>query len=149
MIFSGYILNMLNAIFINYHQIRVGIIKPIFQHRQNTGYLWNITFIFDRCPRSSNIRTLQLFTQNQKFHSQRNSRNMMKSSNGKNFRITDPYTGHRSIPLTKASDLRLNKWSCKQPRRRWFETPSRSLWRHCNKWAIVVVLPKYRCAVES
>ena len=28
-------------------------------------------------------------------------------------------------------DLRLNK-PLKQSRRRWFETPSRSLWRHCN-----------------
>ena len=29
-------------------------------------------------------------------------------------------------------DLRLNKQLCKQPRSRWFETPSRSLWRHSN-----------------
>ena len=29
-------------------------------------------------------------------------------------------------------DLRLNKCLSKQSRRRWFETPSRSLWRHCN-----------------
>ena len=29
-------------------------------------------------------------------------------------------------------DLRLNKRLSKQSRRRWFETPSRSLWRHCN-----------------
>ena len=29
-------------------------------------------------------------------------------------------------------DLRLNKRWSKQSRRRWFETPSRSLWRHCN-----------------
>ena len=42
--------------------------------------------------------------------------------------------------LTKASDaehwclcvLRLNKRLSKQSRGRWFETPSRSLWRHCN-----------------
>ena len=46
---------------------------------------------------------------------------------------------HRWIPLTKASDselwyyLRLNKWLSKQSIRRWFETPSCSLWwRHCN-----------------
>ena len=50
---------------------------------------------------------------------------------------------HRSrwIPLTKACDtelrcfcfdLRLNKRLSKQSRRRWFEMPSRSLWRHCN-----------------
>ena len=29
-------------------------------------------------------------------------------------------------------DLSLNKRLSKQSRRRWFETPSRSLWRHCN-----------------
>ena len=29
-------------------------------------------------------------------------------------------------------DLRLNKWLSKQSRSRWFETRSRSLWRHCN-----------------
>ena len=29
-------------------------------------------------------------------------------------------------------DLRLNKRLSKQRRRRWFETPSRSFWRHCN-----------------
>ena len=29
-------------------------------------------------------------------------------------------------------DLRLNKRLSKQSRRRWFETPSRSLWRNCN-----------------
>ena len=30
-------------------------------------------------------------------------------------------------------DMRLNKLLGKQSRRRWFETPSRSLWRHCKK----------------
>ena len=29
-------------------------------------------------------------------------------------------------------DLRPNKRFSKQSRRRWFETPSRSVWRHCN-----------------
>ena len=29
-------------------------------------------------------------------------------------------------------DLHLKKRLSKQPRRWWFETPSRSLWRHCN-----------------
>ena len=32
-------------------------------------------------------------------------------------------------------DLRLNKRLSKPSRRRWFETSSRSLWRHCNVWA--------------
>ena len=51
---------------------------------------------------------------------------------------------HRSrwIPLTKASDTEgalmlslvyaLNKWLGKHSWDWWFETPSRSLWRHCN-----------------
>ena len=46
---------------------------------------------------------------------------------------------HQWIPLTKASDaelwcfsdLRLNKRLSKQSWGWWFETPSRSLWRHC------------------
>ena len=39
-------------------------------------------------------------------------------------------------PVTRSFDaffdLRLNKRLGKQSRRRWFEMPSRSLWRHCN-----------------
>ena len=39
----------------------------------------------------------------------------------------------RSLHYSDVSfDLRLNKRLSKQWRRRWFETPSRSLWRHCN-----------------
>ena len=69
---------------------------------------------------------------------------MMTTSNGNIFRVTGllcaAFTGHRWIPLTKASDaelwwffdLSLNKRLSKQSKRRWFETPSRSLWRHCN-----------------
>ena len=72
--------------------------------------------------------------------------NMMTSSNGNIFRVTGPlcgeFTGHWWISLTKASDvelwcfffyLRLNKWLSKQSRCRWFETPSRSFWRHSNE----------------
>ena len=75
---------------------------------------------------------------------------MMTSSNGNIFRVTgfcagnspvtagnSPVTGefpsHR--PVTRSFDdffdLRLNKRLSKQSRRRWFETPSLSLWRHC------------------
>ena len=54
------------------------------------------------------------------------------------FRVTDPlwgeFTGHR--PVTRSFDvffdLRLNKRLSKQSWSWWFETPSRSLWRHCN-----------------
>ena len=80
------------------------------------------------------------------------------SSNGNMFRVTgfcagnspatagnspatagnSPVTGDFSshIPVTRSFDvffdLRLNRQLSKQSRRRWFETPSRSLWRHCN-----------------
>ena len=69
---------------------------------------------------------------------------MMTSSNVYIFRVTGPLrgesTGHHWIPLTKPVtrsfdvffDLRLYKRLNKQSRRRWFETPSRSLRRHCN-----------------
>ena len=84
---------------------------------------------------------------------------MMTSSNGNIFRLTGPlcreFTGHRCIPLTKASDtelwclfdLRLNKRSSRQLRRRWFEMPLRSLWRHCivaynhRRASVIVILP--------
>ena len=68
---------------------------------------------------------------------------MIKSSNGNILHLTGPLwwksAGHRWIPLTKTSDaelfffdLRLNKRLSKQSRRRWFETPSHSLWLYCN-----------------
>ena len=48
-------------------------------------------------------------------------------------------------PVTRSFDVffdpRLNKRLCKQSKRRWFETPSRSLWRHCNviHWSLAQV----------
>ena len=66
-------------------------------------------------------------------------------------------TGHRWIPLTKASDaelwcfldLRLNKRLSKQPMLRWSKTPSRSLWRHCNEqWYLYNVLGILRWSLE-
>ena len=71
-------------------------------------------------------------------------RAIVTSSYGNIFRVTGPlcgeFTGHRWFPITKPVtrnfdvlfDLRLNKRLSKQSRRRWFETPSRSLWRDCN-----------------
>ena len=69
---------------------------------------------------------------------------MMTSSNGDIFRVTDPLCGNSPVtsefpsqrPVTWSFDiffdLRLNKRLSKQPWGWWFETPSRSLWRHCN-----------------
>ena len=76
---------------------------------------------------------------------------MMTSSNGNMFRVTGFCAGNSPVtagnspvtsefpshrPVTRSFDvffdLRLNKRLSKQSRRRWFETPSSSLWRHCN-----------------
>ena len=68
---------------------------------------------------------------------------MITSSNGNIFRVTGPlcgeFTGLRWIPRTKASDAELWRflWSAskrlsKQSWGWWFETQSRSLWRHCS-----------------
>ena len=69
---------------------------------------------------------------------------MMTSSNGNIFRVTDPLCGEftgpgefpAKRPVTRSFDvfidLRLNKRLSKQPWGWWFETPSWSLWRHCN-----------------
>ena len=58
--------------------------------------------------------------------------------------FSGPYEGNPPVtggfplsrPVTRSFDifidLRLNKRLSKQSRRRWFETPSRSLWHHCN-----------------
>ena len=68
----------------------------------------------------------------------------MTSSNGNIFHVTDPFEGNPPVtgafrsqsPVMRTFDvffdLRLNKRLSTQSRRRWFETPSRSLWRHCN-----------------
>ena len=71
---------------------------------------------------------------------------MMTSSNGNIFRVTGPLwgelIGYRWIsppqrPVTRNFDvffdLRLNKRLSKQSWGWWFETPSRPLWRHCNR----------------
>ena len=63
---------------------------------------------------------------------------MMMSPNGNIFRVTGPLCGEFTTqrPVTRSFDvffdLRLNKRLSKQPWGWWFETPSLSLWRHCN-----------------
>ena len=71
--------------------------------------------------------------------------NMMTSSNGNIFRVTGllcgEFTGPGEFPTQRPAtrsfdvffDLRLNKRLSKQPSGWWFETPSWSLWRQCNK----------------
>ena len=69
---------------------------------------------------------------------------IMKSSNRNIFHVTGPLCWDSQVtgefptqrPVTRSFDafldLRLNKRLSEQPRRRWFETPSSSLWCHCN-----------------
>ena len=75
----------------------------------------------------------------------------MTSSNENIFRVTGhlwgEFTGHRWIPLTKASDadldvsfdLRVNKPLSKQSWGWWFEVQLRSLRRHCNEGGVVLI----------
>ena len=72
------------------------------------------------------------------------SSHMMTSSNGNIFRVTGLCAGNSPVTsefpaqrsVTRSfdifSDLRLNKRLSKLSWGWWFETPSRSLWRHCN-----------------
>ena len=82
---------------------------------------------------------------------------MMTSSNGNIFSVNGPlsgeFTGDRWIHLKKASgaelwcffDLRQTQQFSKQSRRRWFQTPSRLLWRHCNgRRYICNVIPNWK-----
>ena len=79
---------------------------------------------------------------------------MMTSPKGNIFRVTGPlygeFNGQRWIPLTKEAgkgpetrmfdaffDLRLYKRLRIQSRRRWFETKSCLLWRHCNDTKLI------------
>ena len=61
---------------------------------------------------------------------------MTTSSNGNIFRFTGPLCGefNSQRPVTRSFDVfsAVNKRLSKQSWGRWFETPSRSLWRHCN-----------------
>ena len=54
--------------------------------------------------------------------------------------VTGEFPSQR--PVTRSFDvlfdLRLNKCLNKQSRCLWFETPSRSLWRHCNTFDVIV-----------
>ena len=75
----------------------------------------------------------------------------MTSSNANIFRVTGPLYGEfigpgefpAQRPVTWSFDvffdLRLNKRLSKQPWGWWFETPSWSLWRHCNGVVRLVV----------
>ena len=81
--------------------------------------------------------------------------NMMTSSNGSIFRVTGPLCGNSPVtgefpsqrPVTRIFDVffdRLNKRFSKQSWGWWFETPSHSLWHHCNGghwWQMRIMTP--------
>ena len=85
--------------------------------------------------------------------------NMMTSSNGNIFRVTGPLCGEfpTQRPVTRSFDvffdLRLNKRWSKQPRGWWFETLSRSLWRHRNAhcwiWLSGIVFMKFKLIIKQ
>ena len=81
---------------------------------------------------------------------------MMTSSNGNILRVTGLCVGNSLVtgefpsqrPVTWSFDvffdLLLNKRLCKQTRRRWLETSSRSLWRNCSaKWINKYLLGRF------
>ena len=67
---------------------------------------------------------------------------------GSLFRVTGPLWGKSTDDLQKQVtrsfdiffDLRLNRQLSKHSRRRWFETTSRSLWRHCNVFFLFLLI---------
>ena len=67
--------------------------------------------------------------------------------------VTGEFPSQR--PVTRSFDvsfdLRLNKQLSKPSRRRWFETPSRSLWRHCNEngWHLQTTFSKAFCCLMN
>ena len=81
---------------------------------------------------------------------------ILTSPNGNIFRVIGPLWGKHRSPvdsLTKASDvffdLCLNKRLIKQSKRRWFETPLRSLWRHCDEVCVHQWMRRYFGASEG
>ena len=66
--------------------------------------------------------------------------------------VTGEFPSQR--PVTRSFDdffdMRLNKRLSKQPKRRWFQMPSRSLWRQCNVYprGIVVSVCSKLCSCE-
>ena len=59
----------------------------------------------------------------------------------RNSLVTNEFPSQRSVARSfdVFFDLRLNKRLSKQSTRRWFETPWRSLWRHCNVILMLII----------
>ena len=64
--------------------------------------------------------------------------------------VTAGFSSQRPVTLgfNIFFDQRLNKRLSKHSRRRWFETPSRSLWRHCNDPPVIYVCNDHICRAD-
>ena len=62
-----------------------------------------------------------------------------------NWTMTGEFPAQRPVTRTFDGffDLRLSKRFSKQSRRCWFETPSCSLWRHCNEWHLQQIIGQH------
>ena len=140
------------AYFKGYSVCRTGPDKwPIFcrQHFQ-AHFLFENGFILAENCFNSFLRNKPIFwtTEGKRNHGAKGikvNHHMMTSSNGNIFRVTGPLWGNSPVigefssqrPVTRSFDvfldLRLNKRLSKQSWDWWFETPSGSLWRHCNE----------------
>ena len=54
--------------------------------------------------------------------------------------VTDEFPSQRPVPrrFDVFFDMHVNKWLREQSERQWFETPSCSLWRHCNERRLIL-----------
>ena len=85
----------------------------------------------------------------------------MTSSNGNIFSVTGllggEFNGHGEFPAQRPAtrsfdvffDMRLNKRLSKQSWGWWFETPSCSLWRHCNVKVVSLTLGQSFCCLKT
>ena len=121
-----------------------------------TSYFMILSQIWYTKFRHNNVQyNILLHRVKETLNLQKTNNSMTTSSNGNIFHVTGPlcgdFTGHRWIPAQRPVtrsfdvffDLRLNKRLSKQSRRRWFETPSHSLWRICSelipRWGVLCV----------
>ena len=104
------------------------VIFPSFHDHLNTVYMWNTVFIFDRSWCKAVHYNKLLHDDVIKWKHFRVS--TLLTLCGGNTPVTGGFPSLRPATRNVFCDLCLNKRLSKQSRRRWFETPSRSLWRH-------------------
>ena len=105
---------------------------------QNTGFDWSL-FVVDKPQRKNESKFKYTIPRKQKttlswWRHQMETFSALLTFCENNPSVAGGFPSQRPMTLSfhVLFDLRLNKRLSKQSRRRWFETPSRSLWRHCN-----------------